>query len=214
MSSRSEQPGPATVPTAAGHRVAAAVLAGGLARRMGGDKAGTLVAGRPLISYAIESLREAGLEPLVVTKTDRTITTVPGLGKLREVFEPEQPRHPLLGVLTALEQAEGRDVIVIACDMPLLPPAFLTWLAATGPGTVVPRVGGRLQPLAARYASTAGPAIRREIERGGSMIEAIEALDFTVLEERQLRDFGDPTQMFENVNSPEDVRRVERLLGA
>ena len=61
------------------HRPAAwvAILAGGASSRMGAPKAALELAGRPMISYAIEAAESAGLLPLVVTKAG---IPVPPLG--------------------------------------------------------------------------------------------------------------------------------------
>lgn len=192
--------------------VAAAVLAGGAASRMGGGKAGALLAGHPLVSYPVEALREAGLEPFVVTKSDRPVGGLPGLDDVQVFLEPDEPRHPLLGVLTALERAGGRDVIVLACDLPLLTPALLQGLAVKATGTTVPRAAGQLQPLAARYAGEAIEPVRRGIAAERSVTEVIRELSPVILEEDRLRTFGDPGRMFENVNTPEDLLRVETLI--
>jgi len=194
------------------HRVAAAVLAGGAASRMGGEKAGALLAGRPLITWPLAALRAAGLDPFVVTKTDRPVDGIPGLEGVTVVVEPDEPRHPLLGVLGALRHAGGRPVIVVGCDLPLLDPGYLRRLAEHDGGTVVPRVDGHLQPLAARYGADAIGAVERGGEAGASMRSVIGELGANVIEEEELRRFGVPQRMFTNVNTPADLERVGRLL--
>lgn len=179
---------------------------------MGGGKAGTLLAGRPLISYPVEALRAAGLKPFVVTKGDRPVAGLPGLGEVPVVFEPDEPRHPLLGILTALKHADGMDVIVLACDLPLLPASYLKWLATEASGTAVPRVEGRFQPLAARYGADAIETVAGAVTDEGPVTALVRALDPVILDEDRLRQFGDPARMFENVNSPGDADRVEHRL--
>lgn len=197
-----------------GRSVAAAVLAGGAARRMGGEKAGAVLADRPLISYPLAALRRAGLDPFVVTKHDRPVDRIPGLGDVKVVIEPALPRHPLLGVLKALRHADGRPVVVLGCDMPLLPPELLRWLAAQPGGTVVPRVGGYLQPLAARYGSDAVAAVKRGVELDASVTGVISGLDAAVIEEASLSRFGNPERIFTNVNTPDDLAAIERIVTA
>ncbi|MCO5314806.1 MAG: molybdenum cofactor guanylyltransferase [Solirubrobacterales bacterium] len=192
--------------------VASAVLAGGAASRMGGNKAGAILAGRSLISFPVTALKEAGLEPFIVTKADRPVGGLPELEDLPVVVEPDRPRHPLLGVLAAMERAGDSDLIVLACDLPLVPPPFLRWLAGEVTGTVVPLAGGRLQPLAARYGYEAIEAVRCAVAKERPVTGLIRELDPVIVGEERLREFGDPTRMFENVNSHDDLIRVGRHL--
>ncbi len=192
----------------AGRPVAAALLAGGLAKRMGGDKAGALVGGVPLAVHGTNALRQAGLDPFIVTRADRPFA-VEGVPV---VTKEHGPRHPLAGVAEAIRRAGGRDVIVLACDLPLLPAAFLAWLAARPDGAAMPQPGGRAQPLAARYSPENLTAIESLLERRMPTRQAVEAIRPYLIEDEVLRAFGDPDRMFFNVNSPEDLRRAERLL--
>ena len=123
-----------------------AVLAGGAATRLGGSKAAVELAGRPLIAYPLAAFAEAGIEAVVVAKPD---TELPPLD-VPVVTEPAEPRHPLLGIITALEHAAGRPVVVCPCDTPLVTVALLTRLAAAS-GTATVRGGQQLHPLLARY---------------------------------------------------------------
>lgn len=193
-------------------RPAAAILAGGAANRMGGAKAGAILAGRPLITWPLAALREAGLDPFVVTKADRPVEGIPGLEDVTVILEPDRPRHPLLGILEALRCAGGRPVIVTGCDLPLLTSDYFRCLAAHPGGTVVPRVGGYLQPLAARFGADTADAVRRGVGMEASVAGVIAGLDPTVIGEEDLRRFGDPARTFANVNSPGDLERVARLL--
>ena len=53
--------------------VTAAVLAGGLGSRIGGDKALVQLAGRPLISYPLAAAQAAGLDAVVVAKRSTSL---------------------------------------------------------------------------------------------------------------------------------------------
>src|SRR5690349_527726 len=120
-----------------------AVLAGGAGMRLGGRKATIELAGRPLVSYPLVALREAGIEAVVVAKEE---TELPAL-EVPVVLEPATPRHPLLGIVTALRHAGGRPVLAVACDLPLLLPAMLAALAAAPEPLVLAVPGGGPQPL-------------------------------------------------------------------
>ena len=151
---------------------------------MGGDKTGSLLAGKPLVEYPVRALVRAGLEPFVVTKEDRPVI----ISGVKTVIEPPGPRHPLLGIATALR-------------------------AAPGCSAVVPRAEGLLQPLAALYGPDCLEPIETGLAAGRSVIATVSEMDPVVAEEPELARFGDPATAFFNVNTPADLAWAERHLG-
>jgi molybdopterin-guanine dinucleotide biosynthesis protein A len=188
-----------------------AVLAGGRAQRMGGAKAGIVLAGRPLISYPLAAARAAGLETVVVAKRD---TPLPPLEE-QVIFEPDQPLHPLCGVLAALEHAAAqqsqRAVVLSACDMPFLNGPLLEWLA-TIEGPAMAQAGGRPQPLLARCQPQHRPMLERGLTEGSSLTAAMRTVDPRILGAAELEPFGDPERLCFNVNDPDELRLAESWL--
>ena len=82
----------------------AAVLAGGRSRRMGSPKALVELGGRPLLAWAVAAALDAGLEAVVVAKPGSELPPL----DVPVWPEPEQPAHPLVGVVAALERAAPR----------------------------------------------------------------------------------------------------------
>ena len=174
-----------------------AVLAGGAARRMGGDKMRAPYRGRPLITWPVDALRAVLDEVVVVAKRD---TPLPPL-EVPVWLEPDEPRHPLAGILHALRAAGGRDVLVCAGDMPAVAAETVHALLEAPPAVaVVPCADGRLQPLLARYA----PAALRPLAAAlpdAPLTATVQALGPLLL------DFPDPAP-FRNVNTPADLGRM------
>lgn len=185
-----------------------AVLAGGRGSRLGGGKAVAELGGRPLISYPLEAVEEAGLEPLVVAKRG---SELPAL-RCRVLHEPDLPRHPLCGIVAALREAAGRPLVVVGCDMPFLDPGLLAWLGAAPEPLVVPLVGSRLQPLLARYDSSLLPQLEAALEGGEPLQRAVEALRPRLVAEPDLARFGEPRRLCLNVNDGAGLERAETLL--
>ncbi|MGH2722039.1 MAG: molybdenum cofactor guanylyltransferase, partial [Actinomycetota bacterium] len=115
-----------------------AVLAGGESRRMGTDKALLEVEGVPLVVRAARALATALGEVVVVTRRPAALA---GLG-LEVVADDPGPQTPLTGIATALRHAAGRPVLVAACDMPWIEPAFVRALVSLA-GEGGPAGGGR-----------------------------------------------------------------------
>ncbi|MDQ6750160.1 MAG: molybdenum cofactor guanylyltransferase [Actinomycetota bacterium] len=187
-----------------------AVLAGGAGRRMGTPKAGVELGGRALITYPLGAARGAGLEAVVVAKAD---TSLPPL-EATVWAEPAQPRHPLRGLVTALERADGRPVLALGCDLPFVTSDLLAWLARLPQCTAVPCVDGRLQPLLARYDPGAVGRLSAALTDEQPLRQAVEGLRPRPILEAQLRRFGAPARLTFNVNTPADLAEAERLAGA
>ena len=185
-----------------------AVLAGGRGSRIGAPKATVELAGRPLIDYPLAAVGDAGLEPLVVAKTD---TALPPL-YCRAIREPDLPRHPLCGIVAALRSAGGRPLVIVGCDMPFVSAALLAWLGSSSEPLVVPSVGGSLQPLLARYDRVLLPALEAALDREAPLQRTVESLRPRMVAEEELARFGEPGLLCLNVNTREDLEAAERVL--
>jgi molybdopterin-guanine dinucleotide biosynthesis protein A len=180
------------------------VLAGGRGSRLGGAKPTAELAGRPLISYPLAALAEAGLEAVVVAKPD---TDLPPLD-VDVLAEAAEPVHPLTGIVAALRQT-GRPIVVIGCDFPFVPAALLRALADAPEPLVVPAPGGELQPLVARWMPALLPALDAALDREEPLRRTVAALSPRLLDDADLAPFGDPARIFFNVNTPADLHRAE-----
>ncbi len=185
-----------------------AVLAGGLGSRMGQPKPLVELAGRRLIDYPIESARRAGLETVVVAKGGSALPPL----EVVVVEEPREPRHPLCGIVAALQHGRGRDIVVVGCDMPFVTAEVLAALAALEDHLAVPSVGGRLEPLLARYGSELLDPLVQSLGAMRPLYETISVLAPTVLGDEWLSGFGDSDRLAFNINDAADLSRAETLL--
>jgi molybdenum cofactor guanylyltransferase len=128
------------------------------------------------------------------------------------LIEPDQPLHPLCGVLEAL-MASRTPILALGCDMPFLTVELLAWFASLPQPTVVVETGRGLQPLLARYDPVVSAAIPTALERQASLHELLASLEPRVVSEAELARFGDPERLCFNVNTPQDLAEAERLMG-
>ncbi len=174
---------------------------------MGAPKASIELAGAPLIERPLRAMREARLEAVVVAKPES------GLPPLDVPVwqEPEEPSHPLTGLVAALERADG-PVVVCGCDLPFVAPALLAHLAGRSEPLVVIEAGGRLHPLIGRYAPELIDALRAGRDEQRPLHEVVRELGAVRVTEPKLRRYGDPERLVFNVNTPADLARAEEML--
>lgn len=182
------------------------IPAGGSGRRIGGGKALVELNHRPLISYPLEAVWRALGNVTIVAKVDTELPAVPGATIW---LEPDEPRHPLTGIVHALSLAEGRPVLVCAADMPFVTESLVREIAHADPAgarAVVAAARGQIQPLLGCYHPAALDllAARRE--------EADRPLRTTVLAlDPQRFEVADPDVLF-NVNTPDDLLQAAAML--
>ncbi len=182
------------------------VLAGGVGRRMGGGKATVPLHGKPLLAYPVAALQTLLPEVVVVAKRDTELPALPGIPIWTE---PDEPRHPLTGIVHALAQTDGRAVLVCAGDMPFATTALVRMLVdadAQGSPAVVPRTQHGLQPLLARYEPQALAPLAAALAAPLGPLRATVA----ALAPRELP--CEDERLFFNVNVPEDLLTAAALL--
>jgi molybdopterin-guanine dinucleotide biosynthesis protein A len=199
--------------------VGAAILAGGLSRRMGDNKALLRLeeGGSTIIEVAVARLAEAGLPPpTVITNSPKDYSF---LG-LECVPDDIKGAGALGGLLTALSHTQHERVLVVACDMPELNVGLLRYmLAEQGEyDAIVPKWhdGGqvRVEPLHAIYSTTCLETIRKQIERGElKMGNFLEEINVRYLAEDEMRLYDPELRSFVNVNTPQEWLQVKKRGG-
>lgn len=158
-----------------------------------------------MLAYPLASLAAVCERVAVVCKPD---TALPELAGAERWEEPAEPRHPLTGILHALERARG-PVLVCAADMPFVTAdACRSLLAAAGAArdarAVVAMAAGRLQPVFGVYAPSALGRLR-EAPEGAALTATVEALAPVRV--------ALPPALVRSVNTPEELRGAEAELG-
>jgi len=189
--------------------VAAAILAGGQARRFGGqDKSRLVVGGRSIIVRQLEVLQQVAGDVFIVGPRDGRFADiglavhpdiVPGCGTIG-------------GIHTALETARAGRVLVVACDLPFLHAGALGRLAELAERHDAAWVRGPRgpEPLVACYRREVRTVIADRLTRGLlKAAELADVLDVAWLEADELRALGADERMLANLNTPDDYARVQ-----
>lgn len=178
-----------------------AVLAGGAGSRLGQSKATASLAGRPLIAYPLAALAGVCERVVVVCKP---ASDLPELDGIERWDEPLTPRHPLTGIVHALETASA-PVLVCAVDMPFVTAdACRSLVQASGNApAVVATATGVLQPVFALYAPAALETLR-EAPADAALAATVELLDPTRV--------ALPPAMVAGINTRDDLQAAEQRL--
>jgi len=191
-----------------------AVLAGGAASRYAGHPKGLLlVGGRRILDRVVDAVTEAtGTPPLLVANAADAPQWRPDL----QCVPDRVPESGSLGGIYTAVLAGIEPVLCVAWDMPFVSVPLLQALVreSRSSDAYLPESDSRrgLEPLCAVY----GPACREPIEaalaRGDLRAIAFhEAVRVGTLSLERVRAFGDPSELFFNVNRPEDLERAEGL---
>ena len=192
------------------------ILAGGLARRMGGgDKPLRPLAGQPLLAHVVARLRPQ-VAALVVNANGEPARFA-GFGL--PVVPDGVPDHPgpLAGILAALDHAAaahpGLDwVVSVPGDSPLIPPDLVARLHAARAAAAVPmacaRSGGWSHPPVGLWPVALRGELRAALLAGERKIDR-----WTARLGCATADWGDSVpDPFFNANTPEELAEAEMLL--
>ena len=193
--------------------IPALILAGGLARRMGGgDKARRPLAGRPVLDHILARLAPQAAPVLLNVNGDPARFAGYGL----EILPDPVAGHPgpLAGVLAGLEWARtaGHDwILTVPGDAPFLPLDLASRLreacAAAGAMLACASSGGRTHPVAAIWSAALAQPLRGALDAGRFKVGG-----FTAEQGAAVADWPvDPADPFMNINTPDDLMAAERL---
>jgi molybdopterin-guanine dinucleotide biosynthesis protein A len=196
--------------------IAGIVLAGGQARRLGGDKALRPLGGRPLLAHVIARARPQVAALALSANGDPAPFAAFGLPLLPDPLGGFP--GPLAGILAGMEwaAASGADLLAsFPCDAPFFPADLVARLAAAravaGAAIACAASSGRVQPLFALWPVALRTELRHAI--AGEGIRKVDAwaarhsptiVPFTTA----------PFDPFFNVNTPADLAAAETLLAA
>jgi molybdenum cofactor guanylyltransferase len=198
-------------------RVAGILLAGGLARRMGGgDKCLRPLGGRPILRHVIERLE--GQTGLILINANGDPARFAAFGRPIAADVIAGFGGPLVGVLTALEWARAEapqvsDVLSVPADGPFLPRDLASRLlaarAAAGARLATVSSAGRTNPVIGLWPVALAAELRRALAE-----ERIAKVDaWTGRYSLATAEFSaTPVDPFFNANTPDDLDEAERLL--
>lgn len=189
--------------------ITAVILAGGKARRMGGQDKGLVeLAGRPLIEHVI-----ARIEPQVsriLINANRNTEQYARYGYPVVSDSLSDFQGPLAGFLAAMQQVESDFIVTIPCDGPCLPDDLINRLynaqQAAQAEIAVAHDGNRMQPVYALISTRLQQSLNDFLASGERKIDWWYARHNTVT-----ADFSDAPETFLNINTLEERDRFQPI---
>ena len=188
--------------------VAAVVLAGGRATRMGGQDKGLIpLAGQPMVSHVIDAIRPQVAAMAINANRSHGTYAALGLPVLSDATG-DYP-GPLAGMAAGLAWCPADYLLILPCDGPLVPEDLTErLLAVIGDADVaVAHDGQRLQPVHALLHRRCLSGLQAFLSDGGRKIDRW----YATLDARTA-DFSDRRELFTNVNTPEERDAMEARL--
>lgn len=190
-------------------KAAAIVLAGGKSTRMGSNKALLKVREQRMLEEAVNILSGKFEEVMVSTNDDYYEDL--NIRKIPDVFPG---RGPLGGIHAGLGASNYEVNFFMACDMPFVHAELAGFMVGliSGYDAVVPRIGEYYQPLFAVYNKSCLGPIEHQITSGrNKIISFYDQVRIRYVDEDELREYGNPDEMFFNVNTPVDLEAAKNL---
>jgi molybdopterin-guanine dinucleotide biosynthesis protein A len=200
-----------SAPDEAPPALAAAILAGGRATRLGGaNKAALLLGGMRIVDRQLAALREVADRVFIVATNAAPYAD---LG-VRIVPDIIPNAGPLGGIYTAIVNSPCERTLVVGCDMPFLPAALLRALGrARAADQVIPRSARGYEPLCAVYGKRCAEPLRARIDRGDLQASVLpEGIRVEEIGPEALMSYDPHGLLFVNVNTPHDYERARSLI--
>jgi molybdopterin-guanine dinucleotide biosynthesis protein A len=195
--------------------ISCVVLAGGKGLRLGRDKASERLGDKSILQRVVLSLSSFSRDIVLVTAEGQYLHSSCDYPKVSVVTDAYPGKSALGGIYTGLAAAKSHYSVAVACDMPFLNQALLSYMVQLTPGfdAVVPRLGDMVEPLHAIYSKECLFAIESLLKQDKLGVTGLLALvKVRYVEADEIDRFDPEHRSFFNINTEADLNRAKRLL--
>jgi molybdenum cofactor guanylyltransferase len=189
--------------------ITAVILAGGMGRRMGGlDKGLIEFEGRLLVEILIAKLQKQNVNIIINANRNQSVYETYGFPVISDQLSDYQ--GPLAGFASAIAAVESQYILTLPCDSPLLSDQYIERFVKChnlpenqyAPISVA-YDGERLQPVHALINVDLFESLNTFLDSGDRKIDR-----WYAQHEFNRVDFSDQSDMFKNINTPEDQKNL------
>lgn len=154
------------------HDVTGIILAGGIGRRIGGDKGTITLDGKPLLHWVIEAIQPLFPQVMIVQREDQDFY-FPGVSTVCD--DPQYPEGALRGILAGLQAIDTEGAFVCGCDMPFIQGSVVRemYQSFAGVSGVLPKLKDGFHPLHALYRKNLISRIEEKLQEGSMRIRPV-----------------------------------------
>lgn len=190
-------------------QVTAVILAGGMARRMGGvDKGWMELNGQPLIKHVLDRMQPQVARCFINANRSMDAYGTLGVPVVKDLEGDFQ--GPLMGIATGLYHADTEWVVFAPCDGPFIPPVLVRRMLQAAKmqqaEIVVATDGQRIQPVVS--------LIHRDLLSSAQEVlaEGERKIDRWYAKHKMVEvDFSDFPEAFTNVNRRDDLAQLQQM---
>jgi molybdenum cofactor guanylyltransferase len=190
------------------HKIEAFVLSGGKSSRMGQDKGMLPLAGKPMVSHALDNIRQLGIPARIIANLD-TYENL-GLPVLKDVVAE---KGPMGGLLTAMHFCKSSHFLLIGCDTPFIDSHAIEYLLSEmeGHAVTVAYSQGIMHPLFAVYSTSLKEEVSRRISLGELKMQDL--IKSVIFKPAMMDDVtNSEPYLFFNCNDRKDMEEIQNYI--
>ena len=194
--------------------VTAVILAGGMSRRLGRNKALEPFQGEPLIHRVIGKMGGIASNIIVVANDVERVAELDLPDHATPVIDEYPGKGSLGGIYTGLRASPTEWAVFCACDMPFPSPRLYRALLSNrdAKDAVVPLVEGRPEPIHAAYSRACLEPIREKLAADrlkiSGFFDDVRVCYFT---EDRVREIDPDLLSFFNINTRQDLEKANQI---
>lgn len=173
-----------------------------------------------MITYVVDAVKPLVNEVLVITGTEEIRKELSKIldSSVKFFLDQCDLKSPVVGALTGFEHARGNSSLLLACDIPLISRKVVSLLLELSEDydAVIPRwPNGYIEPLQAAYntkkayVASLEALTKKEFRIRDAITRLVNVL---YLSTNVLLKLDPKLHSFLNVNTPQDLRQIERIL--
>lgn len=195
------------------NHVTGIILAGGLSKRYGQNKAFLEIGGIRLIDRIKEEMENI-FKRLILIANEKKSFEYLGIPIIEDLIKG---LGPIGGIYTGLMNISDQAGFFVACDMPFINKRLIRYMLDIKDNheAVVPLVANEVEPLHAIYSKSCLKPIRNLIDSKYYRVRYFyNQISVRYVKEDEIRKFGSPSKAFLNINTPDEFAKIQSLMKA